>query len=181
MLKRLLERLAAAGAAVRNTAGVAAAALLLLTAGALAVSMPSVPNNGPINPALINDLNLLLNQLNGFAGYTGTPQIMSLGAPCSNSGAVSTLTCTGQRGTLVYTSGITIAATGTTQTFTITDNLVTVASVCRAYWESAFTAGSAVTVATVTPTANTLTVVAVNAGTTANAVTAGTLAFACDN
>ena len=170
MLKRLFARFAAAGAA------------LAFCAAAMAAPLPSMnAANSSINPAIINDFNLFLNQLNGGLGYSGVSQVVSLGQACSNSGAVSTLTCNGQRGQLSYTSGVTITTTGSVQTFTITNSFVTTASLCQAWFGAAFTAGSGVTVATVVPTANTLTIIGVNAGTTANAVTTATLNFSCVN
>jgi len=146
----------------------------------------------PVSPTyseasqIIGTLNAIINQLNGNAsgagGYAAQPGgVVSLGSYCTVSGAVGTLVCTGQRGSISYTSGVTIAGTGSTQTFTTTVAGLTTASNCQAWFGSAFTAGSGVGVATATPTTNTLTVVGVNAGTTSNAVTTATLNFNCIN
>jgi hypothetical protein len=135
---------------------------------------------------IVGTLNAFINQLNGnplgSGGYAAQPGgVVSVGLYCQNAAAgASPQTCNGARGAVAYT-GLGVTTTGTVMTTVISDSAITTASNCLAAWQTAFTAGSAVTVATIVPTAGTLTVISVNAGTTANAVTTGTLGFNCFN
>lgn len=120
-----------------------------------------MPNNGPVNPLIVNDLNLLINQLNGFAGYSGTPQIVSIGANCNASGATPQ-TCNGGRGQVTFT-GVTVAAVSTAAVV-INDSLVTTASACLVSVQSTTAAaGSFPYVNQIVPTAGVLTVTLANA------------------
>jgi hypothetical protein len=149
---------------------------------AIGATIPLLPSTSQYSEPsqIVGTINALIQQLNGQAGYATANPVISIGSFCSVSGT-GTQICNGQRGQVAYTSGITIAATGTNQTFTVTNSAVAANSSCSATWSTAFTAGSAVTVATVVPTAGSLSIIGVNAGTTTNAVTAGTLSFNCYN
>jgi hypothetical protein len=149
MLKRSLAKLAAAGAA------------LAFCAAAMAAPLPAVPNNGPINPALINDLNTLINQLNGYAGYTGVPQIVSFGQTCTASGATPQ-TCNGQRG-VVTTNSLATAASASAA-FVINDSFVTSGSSCNVNIGNTTSAGTP-TIGSVVAAAGTLTVTIANVNT----------------
>ena len=150
-------------------------------AAAFAGGIPLMPSTPTFNEPsqLVNTINTLINQLQGGPGYTGTPQITGVGGLCTASGA-SPQTCNAQRMAIAFT-GITIAATDTTQTFVINNSQVTAASLCFAQWQTAFTAGSAVGVATVVPSAGSLSILSTNTAATTNAVTTGTLAVNCVN
>jgi hypothetical protein len=148
--------------------------------------VPNIPSTPTFNEPsqIVSTLNAFINQLNGNpagqGGYAAQPgNVISLGAACAGSGT-TTAVCNGQRGTASFT-GIVIAATGTTQTLTITDSNITTASVCNAWWTTAFTAGSNVFPQAYTPMAGSLLILFANAGPTTNAVTTGTLAFNCVN
>lgn len=159
-------------------------AMLASAAIASATVLPLVPSNPNFSdPAgIVATLNALVNQLNGLQGYGTAPQgVVSIGLGCQNAAAGGTpQVCNGQRGLVAFT-GITVAATGTTQTLVVTDSSVTAASSCQAQFDTAFTAGSAVAVATCTPSAGSLSIVVGNFGSTTNAVTTGTLAFNLTN
>lgn len=155
--------------------------------------VPLIPSSPTYNEPnqIVSTLNALIEQLNGqpagSGGYAALGNgVPSLGSFCAGTSATSAITCSGAgpggggtRGTLTFSAGITITTTGSTESFTVTDNTITATMVCQAWWASAFTSGSGVAVASVTATANTLSIVAVNAGTTSNAVTTGTLGFNC--
>ena len=164
----------------------AALVAVLFSAGAFAATIPNLPSTSQYSEPsqIVATLNALINQLNGLpGGYTANSgtSIPSIGLYCANAAAGATpQICNGSRGLVAYT-GITVAATGTTQTLVITDSLITAASACQAQWNTAFTAGSAVLAATVVPSAGSLSVVNVNAGSTTNAITTGTLEFNCVN
>lgn len=150
-------------------------------------TIPSIPSTAPFSEPNqeIATFNAFIAMLNGVAnpitgGVAPTTTTMTLGTFCTNTAGGSPQICNGQRGQALFT-GITVAATGTTQTLTITNSAVTAASTCLVQPQTAFTAGSAVTVATVVPAAGSLAVLLVNAGTTTNAVTTGTLGFTCVN
>lgn len=149
--------------------------------------VPLLPSSPQFNEPsqIVSTLNAFINQLNGnplgSGGYAAQPGgIVSIGALCQPAAGASPQTCNGSRGLVAFT-GITVAATGTTQNLVINDSLVLATSACQAQWITAFTAGSAVIAATVVPAAGTLTVTNVNAGTTTNTVTTGTLEFSCIN
>lgn len=156
-------------------------AMLVSGAIAFAAPLPNVPSTPTFSEAsqIVGTLNSLIAQLNGAAGYSGAAQIVSLGSFCQNATAGATpQVCTGQRGQVAYT-GITVAATGTVQTLVVTDTAVLASSQCKAWFITAFTAGSAVVPATAVATAGSISFLFANAGTTTNAVTTGTMAFEC--
>jgi len=150
--------------------------------------VPNIPSSPQFSEPsqIVGTLNSFINQLNGnplgSGGYAAQPGgSVSLGTQCQNAAAGATpQVCNGQRGLVAYT-GITVAATATTQTLVITDSVITTASVCQAWWTTAFTAGSNVFPQSYTPTAGSMSIVFANSGPTTNAVTTGTLAFNCVN
>ena len=168
--------------------GIAFLALIaLLPVSAFAGGVPQLPSTSQYSEAsqIVGTFNAFINQLNGNASGAGgyaaqTNNAISLGSLCQPAAGASPLTCNGQRMLAAFT-GITVAATGTTQTLVITNSSITAQSACAGAWITAFTAGSAVIAATFTPSAGSLSVVNVNAGTTTNAVTTGTLAINCFN
>ena len=168
MLKRMIYAL---------TGLVATAAVAAMGAG-----IPLLPSSPTYSePSQIQaTINAVIQMLNGNGTYATAPAIISLGTQCQGTAGASPVTCNGQRGFVPFT-GITVAATGTNQTLTITNSSIAANSLCHVQPTTAFTAGSAVTVATVVPAAGSLAVVLVNAGTTTNAVTTGTLGFTCFN
>ncbi len=158
--------------------GLVASAALAMGAG-----LPLMPSTSQFSEPsqIVGTINSLVQQLNGQAGYTTATPIIGVGAYCTNStGGGTPQVCNGQRGAVLYT-GLTVAATGTNQAIVVTDSAISAASICTAAFQTAFTAGSAVTVATLVPTAGSLSVTIVNAGTTTNAITTGTLGFNCVN
>jgi hypothetical protein len=169
-------------------ASAAVLALLAAPIDAQAGGVPSLPSSPQYSEAsqIIPTLNALINQLNGLpsgqGGYAAQQNgNVSLGQFCSNGTAgASPQVCNGQRGAVLFT-GITPTTTGSTQTLTITDSNITASSVCKAYFTTAFTAGSAMEAGPVVASAGSLAVNIVNAGTTSNAVTTGTLGFDCVN
>jgi len=158
---------------------VAATSVLLTASLVYPAGLPFVPSTPQYSEAsqIIATINALVNQLNGNAGYSPA-QVVSLGSFCTNTAGGSPQICNGQRGQALFT-GVTVAATGTTQTLTITNSSVTATSTCLVQPITAFTAGSGVAVATVVPSAGSLAVTLVNAGSTTNAVTTVTLGFSC--
>jgi hypothetical protein len=95
---------------------------IALAAGlALAGQLPPLtPGNGGSD--FLPAINALINQLNGGNGYTGTPQIVSLGPNCTVTGA-SGVTCNGQRGQIIGT-GITVAGNSSTL-FNVSNSFIT--------------------------------------------------------
>lgn len=157
-------------------------AMLVSGAIALGANLPLVPSSPTYSEAsqIVGTLNALIQQLNGTAGYSGTAQIVSLGAFCTNAAAgASPQVCNGQRGQVAYTTLSSLLATGTTQTVVVTNSSVLANSQCKAWFITAFTAGSAIAPATAVATAGSVSFLFVNAGTTANAVATGTMAFEC--
>jgi len=154
----------------------------------LAGGVPQIPSTSQYSEPsqIVGTFNAFVNQLNGngagAGGYAPQPGgVVSLGTQCQNAAAgASPQICNGQRGLVAFTT-ITVAATATTQTLTITDANITTASVCQAWWTTAFTAGSNVFPQSYTPTAGSLAILFANSGRTTNAVTTGTLAFNCVN
>jgi hypothetical protein len=175
MLNRLRKTLIAAGlfAGAVFAGGVSFGAI---------TSVPSTPQfNEPSQ--LVATLNALIQMLNGLPNpitVTAPTTVMGVGTFCTNTAGGSPQTCNGQRGAALFT-GITVAATGTTQNIVVTNSFITAGSNCNVQPNTAFTAGSGVIVATAVPAAGTLTLTLVNAGTTANAVTTGTFGFNCFN
>ena len=156
-------------------------AIFVSGAIALAANLPLVPSSPTYSEAsqIVGTLNALIAQLNGGTGYA-TGQLVSLGSFCTNATAgASPQVCTGQRGQVAYTTLTSLAATGTVQTLVVTDTAVLASSQCKAWFITAFTAGSAITPATAVATAGSISFLFVNAGTTTNAVTTGTMAFEC--
>jgi hypothetical protein len=166
MLKRLLAYFTAALAATAVVAG-----------AVLAAPLPSVPNNGPVNPVVSNDLNLLINQLNGFTGYSGTAQIVTLGQGCSASGATPQ-TCNGQQGQVSFT-GVTAAANTNAAVQTINNSFVTTASKCLVTLQTAGAASSGPVVSSVVPGAGTLAITLTNATATSTGSFTPQFAFYC--
>lgn len=161
---------------------VAIGSMILAPLPVLAGGVPYVPSSPTFSEPsqLIGTLNSLIQTLNGVpSALQPTPQAaVSLGSFCTNAAGVSPQTCNGQRGLALFT-GITVAATGTTQNLVINDSTITAASGCLGQLTTTYTAGSGVTLATLVPGAGTLTATLVNAGATANAVTTGTIGFQC--
>lgn len=156
-------------------------AMFVSGAIALGANLPLVPSSPTYSEAsqIVGTLNALIQQLNGAAGYSGASQVISLGSFCTNAAAGATpQVCTGQRGQVSYT-GISPTTTGSVQTLVITDTAIAATNQCKAWFNTAFTAGSAMAVATVVVTAGSISVLTGNFGTTSNAVTTGTLAFEC--
>lgn len=154
---------------------------LIFSAGiAMGGAIPLLPSSPTYSePSQIQaTINAVIQMLNGNGVYATAPATISLGSSCQNTAGASPQTCNGQRGSAAFT-GVTVAATGTSQTLTITNSAVTAASICHVQPNTAFTAGSGVTVATVVAAAGSLAVLLVNAGTTTNAVTTATLGFNC--
>lgn len=104
-----------------------AAGLAFAVGGALAANLSFLTPQTAGNDFL-PAINQLIQQLNGGPGYTGVPQIVSLGPICTtNSGGT---VCNGQRGVLNLGT-LSTAASGTTA-FTITDSLLTGNPSCAA-------------------------------------------------
>lgn len=165
----------------------AAATLLsafLVSSAVLAGGISNMPSTAPFNEPSqeIASFNAFIQYLNGQPGvFTpggGVPSLASLGSFATAAGG-SPQTCNAQRCSWAVT-GITVTTTGSTQTLVLNNSVILAASLCRAHFASAFTAGSAVIPATVTASAGSLSIVIVNAGTTSNAVTTGTLLTNCD-
>lgn len=156
--------------------------LVASAAVSMAATIPLLPSSATYSePSQIQaTINAVIQMLNGNGTYATAPAVISIGTSCAGTAGASPVTCNGQRGTAPFT-GITVAATGTNQTLTITNSAIAANSICHVQPTTAFTAGSGVTVATVVPAAGSMAVVLVNAGTTTNAVTTGTLGFYCFN
>lgn len=157
--------------------------LIASAAVAFGAGLPLMPSTGQYSEPsqIVGTMNALIQQLNGQTGYATATPVIGFGSYCTNTtGGASPQICNGQRGAVLFT-GITVAATGTTQTIVVTDSSIAANSVCMTNLITAFTAGSGVVLATATPSAGSLSVVLVNAGTTTNAVTTGTLGFNCVN
>jgi hypothetical protein len=156
--------------------------LVFTVAAALGAGLPLLPSTSQYSEPsqIVGTINALIQQLNGQQGYATAGTNVSLGSFCQSAAGATPRTCAGQRGTASFTS-LAIGAAATTETVVITNANVTAASVCNAFWITAFTAGSGITVATVTPTAGSLSIVSANAGATTNTVTTGTLGFNCVN
>jgi hypothetical protein len=159
--------------------GLVASALI-----AVGATIPLLPSTSQYSEPsqIVGTINALIQQLNGQAGYAAAGNgALGLGQFCTNGAAgASPQICNGQRGTVLFT-GITVAATGTSQTLTITNSTINTSSICQAWWLTPFTAGSNVMPQTYTPTAGSLAILFANAGPTTNAVTTGTLAINCVN
>lgn len=159
---------------------IALGALLGATVG-FGGGVPLIPSSPTFSEPsqIVGTLNTFIQTLNGQATAIAPAQIVSTGSFCQNAAAGGTpQVCNGQRGAVAYT-GLTVAATSTTQAIVITNSLITTASVCSGAFVTAFTAGSAVVPATFTPTAGSLSIIIANAGATTNAVTTGTFGFNC--
>ena len=97
-----------------------AVGLSFVVGAVVAANLPYLtPQAGGSDP--IGAVNALISQLNGGPGYTGVPQLISLGSNCSTTGT-SGVTCNGQRGQIVGTS-VTVPGNSSTL-FNVTNSFV---------------------------------------------------------